>query len=426
MATATTTAPTSAAAGVITLPAEAGYSIADGVLTIPVKGGDLTVTLGQGYTLGGRNGLVHVTLGSAAGPVSKPAPDDPSPNLPPAPHGAPMQPLVPTPQPLFPDGVPPATASVDAPRDAAAPTAAPAAVQADAPATASVDASRDAAAPTAAPAAVQADAPADDRLSEFPAGVVIDGPLPDSVPARTAVRSDQAAPGRAVDATTVPTRPVTVPDGDVTHAATWTDVKPPVYTASPRSAPDWKMDATLRARIIALRDSPLGKGVIMAATAKYGTDDPLRVDATNRMLYQRDVENSYRIIIDVLPENDARGRALPHGPDVEQDRAVASRLIQDMGVKGYALLTDRVIQDVTGREAIGGLDAAPTRQVMQALHVAFALAALYPHAMGYTAKDARRDWDAYYGSRIRKNRRGSDAKAKPGDRTAPKAAGKAR
>lgn len=400
MATATTTAPTSAAAGVITLPAEAGYSIADGVLTIPVKGGDLTVTLGQGYTLGGRNGLVHVTLGSAAGPVSKPAPDDPSPNLPPAPHGAPMQPLVPTPQPLFPDGVPPATASVDAPRDAAA--------------------------LTAAPAAVQADAPADDRLSEFPAGVVIDGPLPDSVPARTAVRSDQAAPGRAVDATTVPTRPVTVPDGDVTHAATWTDVKPPVYTASPRSAPDWKMDATLRARIIALRDSPLGKGVIMAATAKYGTDDPLRVDATNRMLYQRDVENSYRIIIDVLPENDARGRALPHGPDVEQDRAVASRLIQDMGVKGYALLTDRVIQDVTGREAIGGLDAAPTRQVMQALHVAFALAALYPHAMGYTAKDARRDWDAYYGSRIRKNRRGSDAKAKPGDRTAPKAAGKAR
>lgn len=400
MATATTTAPTSAAAGVITLPAEAGYSIADGVLTIPVKGGDLTVTLGQGYTLGGRNGLVHVTLGSAAGPVSKPAPDDPSPNLPPAPHGAPMQPLVPTPQPLFPDGVPPATASVDAPRDAAA--------------------------PTAAPAAVQADAPADDRLSEFPAGVVIDGPLPDSVPARTAVRSDQAAPGRAVDATTVPTCPVTVPDGDVTHAATWTDVKPPVYTASPRSAPDWKMDATLRARIIALRDSPLGKGVIMAATAKYGTDDPLRVDATNRMLYQRDVENSYRIIIDVLPENDARGRALPHGPDVEQDRAVASRLIQDMGVKGYALLTDRVIQDVTGREAIGGLDAAPTRQVMQALHVAFALAALYPHAMGYTAKDARRDWDAYYGSRIRKNRRGSDAKAKPGDRTAPKAVGKAR
>lgn len=400
MATATTTAPASAAAGVITLPAEAGYSIADGVLTIPVKGGDLTVTLGQGYTLGGRNGLVHVTLGSAAGPVSKPAPDDPSPNLPPAPHGAPMQPLVPTPQPLFPDGVPPATASVDAPRDAAA--------------------------PTAAPAAVQADAPADDRLSEFPAGVVINGPLPDSVPARTAVRSDQAAPGRAVDATTVPTRPVTVPGGDVTHAATWTDVKPPVYTASPRSAPDWKMDATLRARIIALRDSPLGKGVITAATAKYGTDDPLRVDATNRMLYQRDVENSYRIIIDVLPENDARGRALPHGPDVEQDRAVASRLIQDMGVKGYALLTDRVIQDVTGHEAIGGLDAAPTRQVMQALHVAFALAALYPHAMGYTAKDARRDWDAYYGSRIRKNRRGSDAKAKPGDRTAPKAAGKAR
>lgn len=402
--TTTTTAPASAAAGVITLPVEAGYSIADGVLTIPVKGGNLTVTLGQGYTLGGQNGLVHITLGAATSPVSKPAPSDPSPNLPPAPHGAPMQPLVPTPQPMFPDGLPPATASVDTPQDAAAQAAAPTVPQTSAPA-----------------------APVDDTLSEFPAGVVIDGPLPSNTPTRATARFNQASPViPAAKAAPIPTRPVTVPDGDVTHATTKADVKPPVYTASPQSAPDWKMDATLRSKIIALRDDPLGKGVITAATAKYGTDNPLRVDATNRMLYQRDVENSYHIIINVLPENDARGRALPHGPDVEQDRAVASKLIQDMGVKGYALLTDRVIHDMTGHEAIGGLDAVPTRQVMQGLHVAFALAALYPHAMGYTAKDARRDWDTYYGNQIRKKHQGVDTTVKSKAKAAPKVARKAR
>ena len=65
---------------------------------------------------------------------------------------------------------------------------------------------------------------------------------------------------------------------------------------------------------------------------------------------------------------------------------------------GCAQLTDAVLRDVTGHEALGGLPPEDLHKAMVALHIAYALAALFPPSQGYQGGRAALDaWRSGFG-----------------------------
>lgn len=232
----------------------------------------------------------------------------------------------------------------------------------------------DAGAASAAPPSRQSPPPSGGTASEapaldgLPAGVVVAGPVP------------QAGAGPAADA-----------GGhgpSVVHAATDTGVRPAVHHPSPEGEPDWKPSPGDERLIFALGAQESTLRLMGIAAGKYGASSWRRVAEGDRRDFMEDLKRIGRVMLKRLPADVGRGRDLDVGMD----------LLRRLGVAGCAQLTDAVLRDVTGHEALGGLPPEDLHKAMVALHIAYALAALFPPSQGYQGGRAALDaWRSGFG-----------------------------
>lgn len=235
----------------------------------------------------------------------------------------------------------------------------------------------DAGAASAAPPSRQAAAPsgqaasATPALDGLPAGVVVAGPIPQSGAA-------PAAPSTGARASAPP----------AVHAATDTGVRPAVHHPSPEGEPDWKPSPGDERLIFALGAQESTLRLTGIAAGKYGASSWRRVAEGDRGDFMEDLKRIGRVMLKRLPADIGRGRDLDVGMD----------LLRRLGVAGCAQLTDAVLRDVTGHEALGGLPPEDLHKAMVALHIAYALAALFPPSQGYQGGRAALDaWRSGFG-----------------------------
>lgn len=208
-------------------------------------------------------------------------------------------------------------------------------------------------------------------LDGLPAGIVVAGPVPQAGPGRTAAPADGGRPG-----------------APVMHAATDTGVRPAIRHPSPGGEPDWKPSLGDNRLIFALEEQESTRRLVGIAAGKYGASSWRRVAEGDRRDFMEDMKRIGRVMLRQLPADISRRRDLDVGMD----------LLGRLGVAGCAQLTDAVLRDVTGHEALGGLPPEALHKAMVALHIAYALAALFPPSQGYQGGRAALDaWRAGFG-----------------------------